>query len=557
MVRAAARQLHLTWAEKRHDYCDEMLLQRSGLSMEQIRARRYHLNPPDVNRKYSSILDSRTQVAGLTWARSRLDSDACWSPAAVNGKHWMEMDLGRNYSICGVVTQGHARTKDGMENNYVKSFMVLCRVNGCLDLSEAAVWEDAGQFSSNGGGSERQEHRFDRPRHARYVRIVVLEFENRIALRAGLLLQHPVDNHDTRSPFVLGGPTEQASDTSTLAAGGTSVSQMPGSAPSVASTAGSKAAARAAKQVAVSSDAVSPSAAPCTHPTTENGEASSTAVTIVEPAKSGSKAARWAAKVNGGAKSVAIDQSSMPPATTSQPGQSSVIFDRKAPSPAPPPASVEPVPQHPAPAEEPAGKASRWAARAAARRDLPSAPDPSGFAPDGSSELTYTQVRNKQVHYSGFLMNGLPEQTGEIQWPNGHGYSGEFRAGKPHGKGTHFFPDGSRLDICFEDGCPQGEGVMTEIRQGNLQVAPEDFRTSCECTYYDVKYAASAGIPLKDGAQPSSKDEGNPDTHVTCRMPFVGCSVGAPQAVPVSVDSCARACSCCTLCAGARALRTE
>ena len=53
MVRAAARQLHLTWAEKRHDYCDEMLLQRSGLSMEQIRARRYHLNPPDVNRKVS------------------------------------------------------------------------------------------------------------------------------------------------------------------------------------------------------------------------------------------------------------------------------------------------------------------------------------------------------------------------------------------------------------------------------------------------------------------------------------------------------------------------
>ena len=73
---------------------------------------------------------------------------------------------------CEHVVAGHARTKDGMENNYVKSFMVLCRVNGCLDLSEAAVWEDAGQFSSNGGGSERQEHRFDMPRHARYVRFV-------------------------------------------------------------------------------------------------------------------------------------------------------------------------------------------------------------------------------------------------------------------------------------------------------------------------------------------------------------------------------------------------
>ncbi len=54
MMRAAARQLHLTWAEKRHDYCDEMLLQRSGLSVEQIRARRNHLNPPDINRKVSA-----------------------------------------------------------------------------------------------------------------------------------------------------------------------------------------------------------------------------------------------------------------------------------------------------------------------------------------------------------------------------------------------------------------------------------------------------------------------------------------------------------------------
>ena len=77
-----------------------------------------------------------------------------------------------------------------MENNYVKSFVVLCRVNGCLDLSEAAVWEDAGQFSSNGGGSERQEHRFDRPRHARYVRIV------------GRLNQH-VLRHVSQQTFAL------------------------------------------------------------------------------------------------------------------------------------------------------------------------------------------------------------------------------------------------------------------------------------------------------------------------------------------------------------------
>ena len=53
MVRAAARQLHSTWADKRHDYCDEMLLLRSGLPVEQIHAQRNHYNPPDINRRVS------------------------------------------------------------------------------------------------------------------------------------------------------------------------------------------------------------------------------------------------------------------------------------------------------------------------------------------------------------------------------------------------------------------------------------------------------------------------------------------------------------------------
>ena len=63
-------------------------------------------------------------------------------------------------------------TKDGLQSNYVKRFMVLSRVDGCRNLGEAPLWEDAGMFESNSGGNERQEHRFKRPRDARYVRIV-------------------------------------------------------------------------------------------------------------------------------------------------------------------------------------------------------------------------------------------------------------------------------------------------------------------------------------------------------------------------------------------------
>jgi hypothetical protein len=273
----------------------------------------------------------------------------------------------------------------------------------------------------------------------------VLEFENRIVLRAGVLLLNPVDNHNPSSPFAVGGATKNSSDdasTLTVPTSGASASQTPGSAPSITNMPESKAArwaARAADKAPWPTAAVSLPAALCTPPPTvaEKHEASSAALSNAD----------WAARVTGGGESAVSGQPSTPTTPMSIPKSSrgDDIFDRRAPSPVPPPPPVEPAPEHPASvhlapgvaAVEPAGKASRWAARAEARKqveELLSAADPSGFSPDASSALVYAQVRNKQVQYSGFLMNGLPAQTGEIQWANGHGYSGEFCAGKPHGK---------------------------------------------------------------------------------------------------------------------------
>ena len=90
---------------------------------------------------------------------------------------------------------GYMPTKDGVQGNYVKRFMVLSRVDGCRDLGEAPVWEDAGMFENNRGGNERQEHRFKRPRDARYVKIVgrliqcVFRCPNMSAVVIGLTLQ--------------------------------------------------------------------------------------------------------------------------------------------------------------------------------------------------------------------------------------------------------------------------------------------------------------------------------------------------------------------------------
>ena len=53
LARAAAKRLHLPWAGKCYDFCDETVLQRKGLSVQQIHAQRFHFNPPDLNRTVS------------------------------------------------------------------------------------------------------------------------------------------------------------------------------------------------------------------------------------------------------------------------------------------------------------------------------------------------------------------------------------------------------------------------------------------------------------------------------------------------------------------------
>ena len=130
--RAASKQLHLPWTDKCHDYSDETLLQKKGISVHQIHAQRFHFSPPELDRSYSSIFDSRcrSKIAGLNWARSCLDSFACWRPATdtegTRSRPWMEMDLKRDMHISGVVTQGVSK-RLGLENPHVKKIQVWCR----------------------------------------------------------------------------------------------------------------------------------------------------------------------------------------------------------------------------------------------------------------------------------------------------------------------------------------------------------------------------------------------------------------------------------------------
>jgi len=72
MVRATAKQLHLPWQDKFRDYADEGYMHNVGLSEQDILAHRRHLNPPDIQRLYSSIRkhDEVASITGLGWAVS-------------------------------------------------------------------------------------------------------------------------------------------------------------------------------------------------------------------------------------------------------------------------------------------------------------------------------------------------------------------------------------------------------------------------------------------------------------------------------------------------------
>ena len=392
MIRAASKQLHLPWTDKCHDYSDETLLQKKGISVHQIHAQRFHFSPPELDRSYSSIFDSRcrSKIAGLNWARSCLDSFACWRPATdtegTRSRPWMEMDLKRDMHISGVVTQGVSK-RLGLENPHVKKIQVWCRTDGCQKIGSKVTWEDfqGHTFSLDKGGDERQEIIFPSPVVVRYVRIVVLEWENSVALRAGVLLFNARDEHASRSPFVVGGVTIVTAKQRIIESNAP-IGPAPANAASAPAPApfGSKASRWAARAMKAGQPAAAEALATAPH-----GAQNSSAMTASRQNASAtpigeSKAARWAARA---AKqmpvpTVAADIPSLPPS----------------------------VPDSSRTAEiQCGGKAARWAAKVSKKNVAPMATsaapamslDPrAGFTETSNNEVIYGRVLNAHVQYS-------------------------------------------------------------------------------------------------------------------------------------------------------------
>ena len=235
LARAAGRDLHRPWHGKRRDYADEKhKLAKSGLSAAQIRRQRQHLNPPELARRYSTIQESdeesplwpcgMTLVAGLGWARSTLDSKAAWRPNTPDIRQWMEMDLGEETEVIGIVTQGEyaigcggicgvcsdkcpktRKCNGGGGQNYVSRICVKYRRDATEPWARLPEDLEIGQ----GQGEGRRETLLPSPVSARYVRLHPVDFHGCVAMRAGVLVgprHHLFDS----SPFALPAPEAQS-----------------------------------------------------------------------------------------------------------------------------------------------------------------------------------------------------------------------------------------------------------------------------------------------------------------------------------------------------------
>ena len=217
LSRASAKQMHLSWPEKKRDYVDEVTKLKNGLSEKEILDQRRHLNPPDDHRTYSSIraTPDLPPISGVGWGRGCLDSKAAWCPAD-NTYGWMEIFLQEETELFGIVTQGQAATccsgtvgicerlcppphncKGGGEVNYATNVRVTCKME-----EQETSWQEIGDFDIGKGGEVKRETYFPSPVRACYVRLFVTGFKGNIALRAGLLVG-PRDHLVDASPFSL------------------------------------------------------------------------------------------------------------------------------------------------------------------------------------------------------------------------------------------------------------------------------------------------------------------------------------------------------------------
>jgi len=134
-----------------------------------VKAPKDELNPPESSRNYSSVYSNETP--GVGHARSMLDSEQAWSAAHNVVDQWMEIDMGANNLIAGVVVQGRKGS-----TQRVTSFDVL--------IDGIKVTSTLNYTSSK---DTRQSYTFSEPVIGRKVRFRVKSWNSHASMRAGVI----------------------------------------------------------------------------------------------------------------------------------------------------------------------------------------------------------------------------------------------------------------------------------------------------------------------------------------------------------------------------------
>ena len=134
------------------------------------------MNPPEVSREYSSVWANAP-----AYARSMLDSPQAWSAGQPEKGQWMQIDLGNTSCVSGVVTQGRAAT-----NNYqrVTFYKIVHSVDNKTFTELPFIF--SANLNPNSHADTKVVNRFG-PVQARFVRVVVQEWNNYPSMRAGVI----------------------------------------------------------------------------------------------------------------------------------------------------------------------------------------------------------------------------------------------------------------------------------------------------------------------------------------------------------------------------------
>ena len=148
---------------------DDVVVVDNGGLHGMVKAPKNELNPPESSRKYSTVWSN--QAPGVGHARSMLDSVQAWSAAHNVVDQWMEIDMGADNLIAGVVVQGR---KD--HDQRVTSFVVS--IDGKTMTSTL-------KYTSS--RDTRQTYTFEKPVVGRKVRFIVKGWKNHASMRAGVI----------------------------------------------------------------------------------------------------------------------------------------------------------------------------------------------------------------------------------------------------------------------------------------------------------------------------------------------------------------------------------